>query len=83
MTDLPQWRLAGNRIERTLKFGSFRGAMTFLVAISYEAEELDHHPEITNVYSTVTIGLTTHDAGNRVSEMDIELARRIDRIAWV
>jgi 4a-hydroxytetrahydrobiopterin dehydratase len=83
LADLPGWSFADNRLERTLTFNSFREAVTFLVAMSYEAETLNHHPEIVNVYGTVRFGLTTHDAGNKVTEMDLELARRINRVAWV
>ena len=57
--------------------------MGFLVALSYQAEAMDHHPEIYNVYGTVRIRLTTHDAGNKVSALDLELARQINRVAWV
>ncbi len=55
--------------------------MAFLVAMSFEDESLDHHPEINNVYGTVRIRLTTHDAGNKVSAMDLELARRINSVS--
>jgi 4a-hydroxytetrahydrobiopterin dehydratase len=83
LSGLKGWTYESDRLERTLKFGSFREAMAFLVAMSYEAESLDHHPEINNVYGTVRIRLTTHDAGNKVSAMDLELARRINAVAWV
>lgn len=80
---LEGWSHADDRLERTFEFGGFREAVSFLVRVAFEAEALDHHPEINNVYSTVRIGLTTHDAGNKVSAMDLELARRINHIAWI
>ena len=83
LADLPGWTYEEDRLERTFSFGSFREAMSFMVRIGFEAEDMDHHPELSNVYSMVAVGLTTHDAGDRVSELDIELARRINRIVWV
>jgi 4a-hydroxytetrahydrobiopterin dehydratase len=79
---LPGWTHTSDRLEKTFRFGGFREAMSFLVRIAFDAESLNHHPEIWNTYGTVRIGLTTHDADNRVSELDLELARRIDSIAW-
>jgi 4a-hydroxytetrahydrobiopterin dehydratase len=42
-----------------------------------------HHPELENVYNTVSIALTTHDAGGQVTEMDVELASKIEEFVWV
>ena len=84
--DLPDgWSLVadadGSRIARTYRFGDFRTAMAFLVRMAFEAEAMDHHPELTNVYDRVEIALTTHDAGNRVTETDLVLARRLHGLA--
>ena len=82
LADLPGWEQASGDgrewIERTETFGSFRAAFAFLARVAFEAEDLDHHPEISNVYDRVTLALTTHDAGDRVTETDLALARRID-----
>ncbi|NNE69790.1 MAG: 4a-hydroxytetrahydrobiopterin dehydratase [Rhodothermales bacterium] len=83
LSGLEGWTHAEDRLEREFKFGSFREAMSFLIRVAFEAEDMDHHPEINNVYGTVRIGLTTHDAGNKVSAMDLELARRINHLAWI
>jgi 4a-hydroxytetrahydrobiopterin dehydratase len=80
---LPEWSLADDRLVRTYSFSSFREAISFLVRVAFEAEEMDHHPEIRNVYSRVDISLTTHDAGDKVTEKDVEFARRIEHFAWV
>lgn len=79
---LPGWNAAADALEKTFPFGSFREAMSFMVRISFEAEEMNHHPEWTNVYNRVVIRLSTHDAGNKVTAKDVELAQRIERIAW-
>ncbi|MBZ0119655.1 MAG: 4a-hydroxytetrahydrobiopterin dehydratase, partial [Sandaracinaceae bacterium] len=55
----------------------------FLVRIAFDAEQLGHHPEIHNVYSRVWLTLRTHDAGNRVTALDVKLARAIERVCWI
>ena len=71
----------GNRITKEYTFSNFRSAMGFMVRVGFEAEAMDHHPELFNVYDRVAIALTTHDAGDRVTETDLELARRIEGLA--
>ena len=68
---------------KTFVFGSFREALSFMVRVGFEAEALNHHPEWGHVYNRVVIRLTTHDAGNKVTTSDLELARRIEGISWV
>ncbi len=84
LADLGDWRAeadgAGSRIVRDFQFDDFRAAFAFLTRVAFEAEARDHHPEITNVYDRVTLALSTHDAGNRVTETDLDLARRIDAL---
>ncbi|PIQ63021.1 MAG: 4a-hydroxytetrahydrobiopterin dehydratase [Bacteroidetes bacterium CG12_big_fil_rev_8_21_14_0_65_60_17] len=80
---LPGWTHADDALSRTFTFGSFKEAVSFMVRVAFEAEALKHHPEISNVYNRVDIRLTTHDAGNKVSDKDIELAGRIDSLSWV
>jgi 4a-hydroxytetrahydrobiopterin dehydratase len=81
LRSLPGWARDGNAIRREFKFGSFREAISFIVRISFEAEQRDHHPELANVYNRVTISLSTHDAGG-ITEKDFDLARAIDSINW-
>lgn len=83
LKELRGWRHEGDALKRTFEFGNFREAMSFLVRISFEAEARDHHPEIANVYRRVDLALRTHDAGNRVTRADVELAKAIDTVSWV
>ncbi len=83
LAELEGWTYADDRLQKTYTFGSFREAISFIVRIAFEAEQLNHHPELHNVYNRVTLALTTHAAGNRVTARDVELARAIERIAWV
>jgi len=80
---LPGWVSSDNSLLRDFRFNSFKEAVSFIVRVAFEAESLDHHPEITNVYSNVSIRLRTHDAENKVTGMDVELARRINHICWI
>jgi 4a-hydroxytetrahydrobiopterin dehydratase len=77
---LPGWKHQRNALVREFKFASFRDALAFMVRAGFEAEEMDHHPEWTNVYNRVTIRLNTHSAGGKVTALDVELAGKIDRI---
>ncbi len=81
--NLPGWVLECDALTKTFKFRSFPEAMSFMMRVAFEANELDHHPDWTNVYNRVAIRLSTHDAGSRVTAKDVELATRIDRISWV
>lgn len=83
LTELPGWRFEGDRLKKTYRFGSFREAISFLVRLSFEAEEQDHHPELCNVYHTVDVAVTTHHVGNKVTSKDVDLARAIETLSWV
>lgn len=80
--ELSAWTLDEDRsgISRTLRFADFSEAFGFMTRVAMKAETMNHHPEWSNVYSTVEIRLSTHDA-NGLSILDAELARFIDSIA--
>jgi 4a-hydroxytetrahydrobiopterin dehydratase len=80
---LPGWAHEDHALVKRFTFRTFPEAISFITRIAFEAERLDHHPELRNVYGTVDIRLTTHDAGNRVTDTDLELAKRIESISWV
>lgn len=68
-------------MHRDIEFDSFSEAMAFMVRVGFIAEELQHHPEWSNVYNRVSIKLTTHDAGNMVTDIDRLMAARIDDLS--
>lgn len=70
----------GKGIEKTFTFRNFNEAFGFMCRIALLAEKMNHHPEWTNVYKTVAVRLSTHDAGG-VTERDTKLAEAMDRIA--
>lgn len=80
---LPGWSLDGDALTKTFTFGSFREAIAFMVRVAFDAEALNHHPDWSNSYDEVTIRLTTHHAGNKITANDVELARRIQTVSWV
>ncbi len=74
------WVETEGALEREFTFSSFTQAFAFMTQVAFIAEDLDHHPEWTNVYSRVTIRLTTHDAGATVTDLDHTMAERIDEL---
>lgn len=73
------WIEKNNVLKAEFQFDDFVGAFAFMTKVAIVAEKMDHHPFWTNVYNKVTIELSTHDAGNIVTEKDHQLAKEIDR----
>ena len=76
---LPSWSGDTTGIERTLELPSFRAAVDAVVAIAGVAEEMDHHPDLDLRWRTLRVAVVTHSAGG-VTELDLELARRVDAL---
>lgn len=74
------WEEENNRLYRKFEFSNFSEAFAFMTRVAMEAEKMDHHPLWTNVWNTVEIWLSTHDAGNIVTEKDRKLAAIIDTL---
>lgn len=74
------WAEENNRLKKTFRFNDFQEAFAFMTRVAFLAEIQNHHPNWSNVYNTVTIELTTHDAGNVVTDKDRKLAAAIDSI---
>jgi len=76
------WALSddGTAILKTFHFRGFRDAMTWMMRAGFDAEQLNHHPEWSNVYNRVDVRLTTHDTGGLTTK-DIDLAQRMERVA--
>lgn len=74
---LSGWRQDGDAIVRRVTLKGFAAPLLLANAIGWLAEEADHHPDLTVSYGSLTIRLTTHDAGG-VTRKDIDLAGRID-----
>lgn len=74
------WTEENNRLKRTFVFKDFQEAFAFMTRVAFLAEAQNHHPNWSNVYNQVTIELTTHDAGNIITEKDRKLAQSIDQL---
>lgn len=79
LKELPGWELKAGKLHRELKFKNFVQAWGFMTQVAILAEQANHHPEWSNVYSRVSIDLTTHEAGG-ISQRDFELAQKINRL---
>ncbi len=82
VASLSGWEVTedGTGIARTFTFSDFNEAFGFMTRAALVAEKMNHHPEWFNVYKTVKVTLSTHDAGG-VTELDGKLARAMDKIA--
>jgi 4a-hydroxytetrahydrobiopterin dehydratase len=80
LAKLPQWKLEGGKLHREYKFPDFVAAFAFMTGAALTAQAMDHHPEWFNVWNTVRVDLTTHDAGG-VTELDVKLAQTMDKLA--
>ena len=76
---LPEWEQEGESITRTIEFEEFTEAVDFVNDLAEIAEEAHHHPDIDIRYAKVMLRLTTHDVGG-ITDADIELAQRVDRL---
>ena len=74
------WQEEDNQLIRAFTFADFKAAFSFMTQVALVAEKMDHHPWWSNVYNQVTIKLTTHDAGDVVTDKDRSLAMAIDKI---
>lgn len=74
------WTEQKSTLYRKIEFKSFSEALAFMVRVGLEAEKMNHHPLWTNVYNKVEIWLSTHDAGDIITEKDIQLAEKINAI---
>jgi 4a-hydroxytetrahydrobiopterin dehydratase len=82
LAQLKEWRELPGRdaIARKFVFADFNQAFGFMARVALLAEKMDHHPEWSNVYKTVEVTLSTHDAGG-LTEKDIALAKAMDTYA--
>jgi len=74
------WEEKDNTLYRKFEFKNFSEAFAFMTRVALEAEVMNHHPRWTNVWNCVEIWLSTHDAGNVVTDKDRKLAKSIDRL---
>jgi 4a-hydroxytetrahydrobiopterin dehydratase len=80
LCDLAPWRIEDGKLHRGYRFADFVTAFGFMTSAALVAEAMNHHPEWSNVYATVRVDLTTHDAGG-ITALDFELATKMEALA--
>jgi len=74
------WKETDNKLYKKFEFNNFSEAFAFMTRVAIEAEKINHHPFWSNVYNTVEVWLSTHDAGDTITEKDHMLAKSIDAL---
>jgi len=77
------WTEKSSKLYKKFEFKDFIEALAFIVKVGICAEKMGHHPTLKNTYNKVEIWLTTHDAGNKVTDKDRKLAKKIDALTTV
>lgn len=77
---LPGWELREGKLAREFRFENFSAAFAFMTRAALRAEQLDHHPDWSNVYNRVTVTLSTHDADG-LTALDFDLAQAMNEFA--
>ena len=77
---LPGWTIVDGKLHREYRFADFVEAFGFMAQVALVAERMDHHPDWSNVWATVKVDLSTHDAGG-LTQRDVELATRMEALA--
>src|SRR6202035_4249779 len=81
LAELPDWSLKAPNIEARFELKTFRDAIAFIVEVAIQAEVMNHHPEFHNSYNILTFSFCTHDAGMKITDLDIETAQHISALA--
>jgi 4a-hydroxytetrahydrobiopterin dehydratase len=76
---LQRWLVVDQKLHKQFRFENFVQAFGFMSSVALIAEGMNHHPEWSNVYNTITIDLTTHDAGG-ITDLDIDFAARVEAL---
>jgi len=74
------WKESKNKLYKKFQFKDFSEAFAFMTRVAIESEKMNHHPEWKNVWNTVELWLSTHDAGDVVTDKDRKLAGKIDAL---
>jgi 4a-hydroxytetrahydrobiopterin dehydratase len=80
MPRLSGWKLAANKLTRTLEFQDFVQSLSFVNSLVAYFETMDHHPDVRIAYGEVTFELTRYDLGGKVTDRDVEVAKKISSL---
>jgi 4a-hydroxytetrahydrobiopterin dehydratase len=79
LSALPAWSVEDGMLTRLFTFATYKDGLTFATAVGWEADRLNHHPDLLVGYGKVRVSTVTHDAGG-LTPYDLELARRVDAL---
>lgn len=82
LTGLNGWERDGDTLTKTYKFDSYLGGIAFATTAGTIAEGFGHHPDMTVGWRKVTLSFTTHDAGSKITQKDIDVAKAIDNVPY-
>lgn len=78
---LDGWSVKDDKLHKQFKFKTFANAIGWMMSAAIEIDKMDHHPEWSNVYNKVTVNLVTHDLDDSISNLDVELAGKLDQLS--
>ena len=79
LAGMPSWKVVNGKLHRSFRFKDFVHAFGFMTSLALVAEDLDHHPDWSNVYNRVVIDLSTHDVGG-ITKLDFEFAEAANKL---
>ena len=80
MPRLSGWSLARNKLSRTFEFQDFVASLSFVNSLVAYFETMDHHPDVYIAFGEVTFELTRYDLGGKVTDRDVEVAKKISSL---
>lgn len=81
LRSLPGWVVKEGKLYKKFEFHSFNEAMGWMVSVAIHTEVIKHHPIWLNIYNSVEVNLLTYDLGHAISNLDVELAKKMDELA--
>jgi 4a-hydroxytetrahydrobiopterin dehydratase len=82
LEELPGWAVKAGKLHKSYKFDTFAQAIGWMVSVAVHADKLDHHPDWSNAYNRVEVDLVTHDMDDAISNLDVELARTMEKLSF-
>ena len=82
LSHLPGWERDGDKLKKLFKFGAYTDGLIFATLVGAAAEKLDHHPDILINWRKVTVTFSTHDAGNKITAVDVKAAEAVEALPY-
>jgi 4a-hydroxytetrahydrobiopterin dehydratase len=82
LAQLDGWERDGDQLTRTFKFDNYLAGTSFASAVGVIAEGFDHHPDLFIGYKKVMVSFTTHDAGSKITQKDVDIAKAINALGY-